>query len=61
MSDSYFAVRLLLNGDLALWEIVRLSVFVSLSSTLLALICGLPLGALIALRRFPGREPVVTF
>jgi tungstate transport system permease protein len=59
MSDSYFALHLLLTGDPALWDIVRLSILVSLSATLLALVFGLPLGALIALSRFPGREPVI--
>ena len=59
MSESYLALHLLLTGDAALWGIVRLSVLVSLSATLLALILGLPLGALIALNRFPAREPVI--
>jgi tungstate transport system permease protein len=59
MSDSYFAMHLLLSGDPALWHIVRLSILVSLSATLLALVLGLPLGALIALSRFPAREPVI--
>jgi tungstate transport system permease protein len=59
MSDGYVALHLLLTGDPALWDIVRLSILVSLSATLLALALGLPLGALIALSRFPGREPVI--
>jgi tungstate transport system permease protein len=59
MSDSYFALHLLLTGDPALWDIVRLSILVSLSATLSALVLGLPLGALIALSRFPAREPVI--
>jgi tungstate transport system permease protein len=59
MSDSYFALHLLLTGDPALWDIVRLSILVSLSATFLALVLGLPLGALIALSRFPAREPVI--
>jgi len=59
MSESYLALHLLLSGDPLLWDIVRLSVLVSLSATLLALLIGLPLGALIALNRFPGREPAI--
>src|SRR5580700_7394703 len=59
MSDSYLALHLLLAGDAALWDIVRLSILVSLSATLLALMLGLPLGALIALSRFPARETVI--
>jgi tungstate transport system permease protein len=42
-------------GDPALYAIVRLSLFVSLSAAVLATCIGLPLGALLALGRFPGR------
>jgi tungstate transport system permease protein len=59
MSDWSLTLHLLLAGDPALWEIVRLSLLISLSATLLALLVGLPLGALIALNRFPGREPII--
>jgi tungstate transport system permease protein len=59
MSDSYFALHLLLTGNPALWDIVRLSLLISLSATFLALVLGVPLGALIALSRFPAREPVI--
>jgi tungstate transport system permease protein len=59
MPESHVALILLLTGDPTLWEIVRLSILVSLSATLLALVLGLPLGALIALNRFSGREPVI--
>src|SRR5665213_3370400 len=59
MSDSYIALHLLLTGYPALWDIVRLSILVSLRATVLALVLGLPFGALIALSRFPGREPVI--
>lgn len=48
-----------MTGDPGLWSIVRLSLLVSLSATLSASIVGLPLGALIALSRFHGREAVI--
>ena len=45
--------------DLRLWEIVALSLAVSLSAVLIATILGLPLGAAIAVGRFPGRHALV--
>ncbi len=42
-----------------LWPIVALSLRVTLSAVLLAALVGLPLGALIGLSRFPGRDAVV--
>jgi len=50
------ALELILSGDPALITIVRLSLIVSLSAVAGAALIGLPLGALIALARFPGRE-----
>jgi tungstate transport system permease protein len=50
------ALELILSGDPALLSIVRLSLIVSLSAVAGAALIGLPLGALIALARFPGRE-----
>jgi tungstate transport system permease protein len=44
-----------LGGDPALYAIVALSLFVSLSATAVAAVVGLPLGALLALANFPGR------
>lgn len=52
------ALSLILSGDPTLFAIVRLSLFVTLSATLLAGLIGLPLGAVIALTRFPGRDIV---
>jgi tungstate transport system permease protein len=46
-----------LNADLI--EIVSLSLRVSLAAVAIASIIALPLGALIALQRFPGRRAVV--
>ena len=45
--------------DLQLWEIVGLSLAVSLSAVALASVIGLPLGAAIAVGRFPGRQAVI--
>jgi tungstate transport system permease protein len=45
--------------DLQLWEIVGLSLAVSLSAVALATAVGLPLGAAIAVARFPGRQAVI--
>jgi tungstate transport system permease protein len=42
-----------------LWQIVALSLAVSLSAVALASLCGLPLGAVIAVGRFPGRHAVI--
>jgi tungstate transport system permease protein len=53
------ALDLILRADPALLAIVRLSLLVSLSAVALAALIGIPLGALIALTRFPGRNGVV--
>jgi tungstate transport system permease protein len=54
--ENVTALQLVLAGDPALFAIVRLSLVVSLSATLLATLVGLPLGAWVALTRFMGRE-----
>lgn len=59
MADGGSALDLVLRGDPALFAIVRLSLLVSLSATLVAAIVALPLGAWLALVRFPGRAFVV--
>jgi tungstate transport system permease protein len=59
LSDRFSAWQLILNGDPALFEIVRLSLAVSLSAVALAALVGMPLGALLALTRFPGRSVFV--
>lgn len=53
------ALALVASGDPDLLEIVRLSLFVSLSATALACLIGLPFGALLATTRFPGRSAVL--
>ncbi|PQO23246.1 ABC transporter permease [Rhodobacteraceae bacterium WD3A24] len=52
------AVTLVISGDADLIEIVALSLRVSLTATLLACALGLPIGALLAIARFPGRGAV---
>lgn len=59
MADDASALQLLLSGDPALFAIVGLSLAVSLSAVFCATIIGIPLGALVALTRFPGREGVI--
>ncbi|MYA89153.1 MAG: ABC transporter permease, partial [Boseongicola sp. SB0662_bin_57] len=53
------AIGLLLAADADLLEIVTLSLYVSLSATSIACVLGLPLGAILAVTRFPGRGPVL--
>src|ERR1700687_2220579 len=59
MTDGHSAWQLILGGDAALFAIVKLSVSVRLSAVLLAARAGMPLGALLALTRFPGRSALV--
>jgi tungstate transport system permease protein len=53
------AWRLLISLDPTLLDIVALSLAVSLTAVLLALVLGLPVGAFLALARFPGRNVLV--
>ncbi len=57
--DGVAAFDLIIGGDPALYAIIGLSLTVSISATLLAAAIGLPLGALLALVRFPGRAVIV--
>jgi tungstate transport system permease protein len=50
------AVALLLGGDGATWEIIALSLRVSLTATAIAFVLGVPLGAALAFGRFRGRR-----
>ncbi len=59
MPEDASALHLVLTGDPALFAIVRLSLIVSLSAVMFAALIGVPLGALIALTRFRGREVVI--
>ena len=60
MSEALTAALALLAGlDAKLIEIVLLSLGVSLSAVAIAALLGLPLGAAIAVGRFPGRQTVI--
>jgi tungstate transport system permease protein len=59
MPDDTSALQLVLTGDPTLMSIVWLSLLVSGSAVLLSAVAGVPLGALIALTRFPGRETII--
>ncbi|MEM9756963.1 MAG: ABC transporter permease [Pseudomonadota bacterium] len=53
------ALGLVLTGDPDLMEIVLLSLRVSLSAVAIAALIGIPLGAALAVLRFPGRGTLV--
>jgi tungstate transport system permease protein len=59
MPDQSSALALVLAADPALLAIVGLSLLVSLTAVVLAAVIGVPLGALLALTRFPGRESAI--
>jgi tungstate transport system permease protein len=54
------AVGLLVGGDREIAAVLWLSLQVSGSATLIALLLGIPAGAVLALTRFPGRTLVVS-
>lgn len=53
------AFALVTSLDRDLFEIVGLSLEISLTAVLVAAIVGLPAGAALALARFPGRRPLI--
>lgn len=53
------AGRMIARFDAAVVDIVLLSLRVSLTAVLFASLLGLPLGAAIAVGRFPGRRPLI--
>ncbi|HKA75691.1 MAG TPA: ABC transporter permease [Pseudolabrys sp.] len=59
MHENASAFQLVLSGDPTLFAIVRLSLLVSLSATLLAAVIGVPAGAFLALTHFRAREVVI--
>jgi tungstate transport system permease protein len=59
MPDGSSALALVLAGDPGLFDIVRLSLVVSLAATALAGLIGFPLGAFLALVQFPGRTGLI--
>ena len=52
------AVQLILSGDPEVYRITALSVFVSISGTLLSCVWSVPISAVLALRNFPGKRTV---
>ncbi|HEY7204071.1 MAG TPA: ABC transporter permease [Methylomirabilota bacterium] len=54
------ALRLLVTGDPEVWRITWLSLQISATATLLSLLIGVPIGAGLALSRFPGRALAVS-
>jgi len=59
MTNGTSALQLVFSGDPALYAIVALSLYVSLSAVALATVVAVPFGALLALVRFPGRGFIV--
>ncbi|WP_291296262.1 ABC transporter permease [Elioraea sp.] len=53
------ALALIAAGDRSVAQIVLLSLRVSLTALMVAALVGLPLGALLAVTRFPGRRVIV--
>ena len=53
------AIELVFGLDAEIWEITWLSLKISGSATLIALLLGVPLGIALALIRFPGRNTTV--
>ena len=54
------AFELIMRGDIVLFGIITLSLKVSGLALLISTALGLPLGALLALRRFPGRDLLIS-
>jgi tungstate transport system permease protein len=53
------AIHLILSGDPEVFGITALSLYVSISSTLLACVWSIPISAALALRIFPGKRTVI--
>ena len=53
------AWQLILSGDSTVVAIVSLSLVISLTAVVLASVLGLPLGAALAVMRFPGQNVLV--
>ncbi len=53
------SIGLIISGDAELWAIVLLSLRVSLSAVVIAAVIGMPLGAALAVARFPGRQVLI--
>lgn len=53
------ALALLLSGNPEVWQIIWLSLRVSLTATFVSLVLGVPIGAALALVNVPGRTPLL--
>ncbi|UWR08644.1 ABC transporter permease [Ruegeria sp. B32] len=53
------ASHLILTGDPDLWAIVTLSLQVSVLAVLISAVIGMPVGAALAVARFPGRRALI--
>ena len=53
------AIQLILSGNSTLFEIIGVTLRMSLTSSLLALLIGVPLGALLGCSKFPGKKIIV--
>lgn len=51
--------QMLSQGDSEIYEIIFLSLKVSLTATIIGTFLGIPLGAFLGLKRFPGRQVVI--
>lgn len=60
LDASLDALNLLLSGDAQIWDIVLRSLMISLTSVIIGALIGVPLGALLGLRRFWGRDFIST-
>lgn len=54
------ALKLIFQGDSEVWAITTLSLKVSGFSTIISMLIGLPLGTWLSMRRFPGREFLIS-
>jgi tungstate transport system permease protein len=59
MSTLGAALNLVLSFDAGLFQVIQLSLAVSLSAVVLAALIGVPFGAFIALNDFPGRAFII--
>jgi tungstate transport system permease protein len=60
ISDAFLlSLQMMLNLDAELLRIIGLSLRVSLTAVVIGSVIGLPLGALLALSRFPGRNACI--
>ncbi|WP_170608256.1 ABC transporter permease [Ruegeria arenilitoris] len=58
-SEFSTALALIFRGDAELWSIVLLSLEVSILAVLISAVIGMPLGAALAVARFPGRRVLI--